>query len=79
MASNAAQSTRASTAPPAIDADESLRAALDAFITRNQDTSIASVERSRIELGKAVQSARTIADIIADGSKRHSSAGWDQS
>lgn len=59
-------------AMPAVEADERHQAEVDAFIARNRDELNTSIRRSRAEVGKGVQSTRTIDDIIADGRKRHS-------
>ena len=59
-------------AMPAVEADERHQAEVDAFIARNREQLNTSIRRSREEVGKGVQSTRTIDDIIADGRERHS-------
>jgi hypothetical protein len=59
------------TETPDVEADERHRDEVDAFISRNRVELNASIRRSRAELAKGVQSDRTVADIAADGRKRH--------
>ena len=59
-------------ATPAVEADERHQGDVDAFIARNREALNASIRRSRAEVGKGIQSSRTIDEIIADGRKRHS-------
>ena len=58
-------------AMPAVEADERHKDDVDAFIARNREALNASIRCSRAEVGKGVQSSRTIDEIIADGRKRH--------
>jgi hypothetical protein len=59
-------------AMPGVEADERHQGDVDAFIARNREALNASIRRSRTEVGKGIQSSRTIEEIIADGRKRHS-------
>ncbi len=56
---------------PAIEADELSRDQVDAFIARNRDALNDSFNESVAELDQGIFSTRTIADVIADGHKRH--------
>jgi hypothetical protein len=72
MTTKASKASPPGLAPPAVEADALGKAEVDAFITRNRDELNASIVRSREEVARGVRSARTVADIIADGRKRHS-------
>jgi len=72
MTTRAAKPTAKRVAVPAVEADERHQADVDSFIARNRDELNASIRHSRAEVGKGIQSTRTIDDIIADGRKRHS-------
>ncbi|HVY33530.1 MAG TPA: hypothetical protein VG960_03830 [Caulobacteraceae bacterium] len=56
---------------PAVEVDERHQTDVDAFIVRNRDQLNASINASRQEVGKGIQSTRTIDDIISDGRRRH--------
>ncbi len=61
----------ASPPPAAVDADERHQGDVDGFVARHRDELNASIARSRGEIDAGAQSRRTVADIIADGRKRH--------
>lgn len=73
MTMKATKPTRPRRGVPAVEADERHLGDVDSFIARNRDELNASIRHSRAEVGKGVQSTRTIDDIIADGRRRHSS------
>jgi hypothetical protein len=54
-----------------IGRDERHQNAVDQVIVRHRDELNASIRRARAEIGRGIQSSRTIDDIISDGRKRH--------
>jgi hypothetical protein len=72
MTTKATKSVLNPTATPAVEVDERHQSDVDAFVARNRDALNVSIRRSRVEVGKGIQSSRTIEKIIADGRKRHS-------
>ena len=58
-------------AGPSVEMDELRQGEVDAFVMRNREALDTSIRRSRSEIGKGVQSSRTIDQIVANGRKRH--------
>lgn len=70
-AKTSAKSMPSRAAMPAVKADERHQADVDTFVVRNREALNTSIRRSRDEVENGVRSTRGVADIIADGRKRH--------
>ena len=67
MTMKAISPTPTPSAMPPVEADERHKDDVEAFIARNREALNASIRRSRAEVGKSLQSSRTIDEIIVDG------------
>ena len=57
--------------PPPEPEQELSEAQVDAFISRNREALDESIRQAREQFARGEVSKRTIADIIADGRRRH--------